>query len=307
MSAPAISLYALTIMAQPNFEEEHPDVNNFQKIHRMIYLPCMHFMFFFSVVGAMSSVQSLIVRWKSFKLKEFNPAYAAFCFPTLAHANAVQAYRGAIDAFSNIKPRTWGKDLIYCYWLFTLVVGTVLTIIITAKFFYHLPGWVQVDVDDEEEPPAPNQTMVSHVLGAGETLRQPFVSPVVLLANESGVLVRRQGGDADGRGMFVRTRRVTALGFEPTMNWSEMNEEREVLLDWVAKNPPRQRRHTLSVPGMDFNNFNLDEEFGRGNSGVYDSGAGQTMRGIPVGAPRVRANTTGLENSRPFRGSRRRY
>ena len=30
MSAPAVSLYALTIMAQPSFEEEQPDVTNFQ-------------------------------------------------------------------------------------------------------------------------------------------------------------------------------------------------------------------------------------------------------------------------------------
>merc|ERR1712127_410855 len=90
--------------------------------------------------------------------------------------------------------------------------------------------------------------------------------------------------------MFVRTRRVAALGFEPTMNWSEMNEEREVLLDWVAKNPPRQRRHTLSVPGTDFQNYNLDEEFGRGNFGVYD----------PDAAPRARASTT--DTSGKFRG-----
>ena len=130
--------------------------------------------------------------------------------------------------------------------------------------------------------------MVSYIIATGETLRQPFVSPVILQANETGVLIRRKGGMEDGRGQFVRTRRVTAFGFDPTMNWSEMNEERELLLDWVAKNPPRRRRHTLSVPGMDFNNYHLDEEFGRGNSGIYDADA----------VPRARANTTGLENSR---------
>ena len=302
MSAPSVSLYALTIMAQPAFEEEHPDVTNYQKIHRMIYLPCMHFMFFLALLGAASSVQSFVVRWNNFKTKEFSPAHAAFCFPTLAHANAVQAYRGAIDAFSTIKPRTWGKDLIYCYWLIVLVTGTIVTLIITAKFFYHLPGWVQVDVADEEEPPAPNETMVSYVLGAGETLRQPYVNPVILQANETGVLVRRKEGAGDGRGMFVRTRRVTALGFEPTMNWSEMNEERKNLLDWVAKNPPRRRRHTLSVPGMDFNNYNLGEDFGLGNSGVYDVESGTFNREVP----RARANTTGYDASRQFRGGRTR-
>jgi len=293
MSAPSIALYALTIMAQPTFEAEHPDVTNFQKIHRMVYLPMMHFMFFLSVIGALSSVQSLVVRWDTLRKKEFSPAFAAFCFPTLAHANAVQAYRSAVDAFSNIRPRSWIKDVIYVYWLFVLVAGSIKTIVISAKFFYHLPSWVQVDVADEEEPPAPNETMVSYVLGAGETLRQPFVSPVILQANETGVLVRRQTGTEDGRGMFVRTRRVTALGFEPTMNWSEMNEERELLLDWVAKNPPRRRRHTLSVPGMDFNNYNLDEEFGKGNSGVYDPEGLTTIRNIPFAAPRARASTAG--------------
>lgn len=35
MSAPNVSLYALTIMAQPSFEEEHPDINGFQRVHRM--------------------------------------------------------------------------------------------------------------------------------------------------------------------------------------------------------------------------------------------------------------------------------
>jgi hypothetical protein len=82
MSAPAISLYALTIMAQPSFEEEHPDVTKFERVHRMIYLPCMHFLFALAVLGVLSSVQSLITRWDDFKKKEFSPAHAAFCFRT---------------------------------------------------------------------------------------------------------------------------------------------------------------------------------------------------------------------------------
>jgi hypothetical protein len=90
MSAPAISLYALTIMAQPSFEEEHPDVTNFQRVHRMVYLPCMHVMCALSILGMVASVHSLLVRWHDFKTKEFSPAHAAFCFPTLSHANAIQ-------------------------------------------------------------------------------------------------------------------------------------------------------------------------------------------------------------------------
>merc|ERR1712021_104655 len=58
-SAPSISLYALTIMAQPSFEEENPDVTNFQRVHRMIYLPCMHFMCGLSLIGFFASCHSL--------------------------------------------------------------------------------------------------------------------------------------------------------------------------------------------------------------------------------------------------------
>jgi len=64
-------------------------------------------------------------------------------------------------------------------------------------------------------------------------------------------------------GNYVRTRRIAALGFNPTMSWSEMNEARETLLDWVYKNPPRHRHNTLSVPGISVQNF------GKGNVGVY--------------------------------------
>ena len=71
MSAPAVSLYALTIMAQPSFEEEQPDVTNFQRIHRMIYLPCMHVMCALSLIGMAASLQSLYDRWNDFKRKEF--------------------------------------------------------------------------------------------------------------------------------------------------------------------------------------------------------------------------------------------
>lgn len=296
MSAPNVALYALTIMAQPQFEEEHPDVTAFQRLHRMIYLPCMHFMFFLGVVGAASSMQSLVARWKNFSKKEFSPAHAAFCFPTLAHANAVQAYRGAIDAFSTIPEHTWIKIVIYVYWLIVLIFGTVTTFIITAKYFYHLPSWVLVDIEDEEEPPAPNQTLISNIIGAGESLRQNFISPVVLQANETGMLVRRRGGGDDGRGSYIRSRRVKALGFEPTMNFLELAEEREVLLEWVAKNPPRRRKHTLSVPGIDF------EKMDYGYSDYIDS----ENQLHPLSSSRMRANTSAVDDHDPYRSSRTR-
>lgn len=272
MSAPAVALYALTIMAQPSFEEEHPDVTEFQRVHRMLYLPSMHILFVLALIGMISSVQSLYVRWETFSKKEFSPAHAAFCFPTLAYANGIQAYRGAIDAFSDIKPHSTFKIVLDIYWFTILVGGTLATIIITFKFFYMLPSWTSVDVADEIEPPAPHETLMAEVITSGDTLRHNFVSPAVLQANEAGALVRLPGREA-GRNKYVRTRRVTALGFEPIMNLIELNNERDALLDWVAKNPPRQRKRTLSVPGITYNLGN----FGQNNTGVYSGNVPRTM------------------------------
>jgi hypothetical protein len=258
MSAPAVSLYALTIMAQPSFQEEQPDVSKFDRIHRAVYLPVMHFMFAMALIGVISAVHSLWVRWEVIRRKSFSPAHAAFPFPLLAHVNAIQAYRSAVDTFST--PSELFKRAIYVYWLFMLLVGTCLTVVITGLFLYYLPMWTYVDVTDEVEPPAPNETVMAEIINKGffEGFQQRFVSPAVLQANETGVLVR----DATS-GNYVRTRRIAALGFNPTMSWSEMNEARENLLDWVYKNPPRHRNNTLSVPGISVQNF------GKGNVGVY--------------------------------------
>lgn len=134
-------------------------------------------------------------------------------------------------------------------------------------FFYHLPSWTNIDVADEEEPPAPFETEINKAdaITAGDAFKQDFVSPAVLQANETGQLVVVAEGRRGHR--YVRTRRLPALGFVPTMNWSEMTQERDVLLDWVGKNPPRRRKRTLSVPGVDFNYGYGD--FGMGNEGVY--------------------------------------
>ena len=253
MGAPAISLYALTIMAQPSFEEEHPDVTHFQKVHRMVYLPAMHFMCFLSLVGFAASVHSLWARWDEFRKKDFSPAHAAFCFPSLSHANAIQAYRGAVNSFSDIPSSDWRMILLYIYWVIVLIGSTGATLYITGRFMYCLPKWTNFDLDDEEEPPAPYETLMSlqDMVTAGETMRQSFVSPAILQANETGALVLTRGGP-DREPRYVRTRRLPALGFEPTMKWSEMEREREVLLEWVGQNPPRRRSRTLSVPGVSF-------------------------------------------------------
>lgn len=273
MSAPAIALYSLTIMAQPTFKEEHPDITSFQRVHRMIYLPCMHFLFVLSVIGFLSSVQSLCVRWNDFRKKPFSPAHAAFCFPTLSHANSIQAYRAAVNSFSDIPNGSPLKVALYVYWVTVLIGGSAATCWITAKFLYCLPSWTHIDVADEEEPPAPFETSMTlnNIITTGETLRQPFVSPAVLQANETGALVMVTRPDR--RQTFVRTRRLPALGFEPTMEWSEMEREREVLLEWVVKNPPRRRHRTLSVPGIDLS-YGSDE-LGSGNVGIYGLEDGQ--------------------------------
>jgi hypothetical protein len=61
----------------------------------------------------------------------------------------------------------------------------------------------------------------------------------------------------------------------------QMDIERELLLEYVARNPPRRRHRTLSVPGIDFTYG--DENIGVGNSGVY---------GMMEEARRARANSS---------------
>jgi hypothetical protein len=266
MSAPDISLYALTIMGQPSFEEELPDINNFQKVHRMVYLPIMHFLFVLCIIGMAASLHGLRARWKEFRKLRFSPAHAAFCAPTLSHANAVQAYRAAINSFSNFPPDGLFRKCLYTYWITVLMCGTILTVYITIRFLINLPEWTHIDVEGEIEPPAPNETSMTltNMVSAGETLVQPYVSPAVLQANETGTLVLVN--DARGH-RYVRTRQITAIGFDPILNVIQIERERDLLLDWVGKNPPRSRSHTLSVPGID---FNYGSTFGTGNSGVYD-------------------------------------
>lgn len=281
MSAPAAALCSLTIMAQPSFEEEYPDITIFQRVHRMLYLPVMHFLFANCIIGAISSVQSLISRWNGFIQKEFSPAHAAFCFPALAHANSIQAYRSAIFAFSDLQSNTTFMNVLNIYWILVLGGSSLATIVITSRFFYMLPSWTKVDVENEIEPPAPSETIMSEVILAGQTLRQDLVSAAVLQANEAGVLVRVPGRQG-GRARYARTRKVTALGFEPIMDLIELNEERDKLLEWVAKNPPRQRKRTLSVPGITTN----IASFGANNRGVYS--------GLPPSSSdrRLRAQTS---------------
>jgi hypothetical protein len=264
MSAPNVSLYALTIMSQPSFEEEEPDINNYQKVHRMLYLPYMHFLFGLCITGMLASINSLRSRWSNFCNIGFSTAHATFCFPIVSHATAVQAYRAAIISFSSFPAEGIFRKVLYCYWLTVLTTGTVVTVIISIYFFLMLPAWTHVDVEEELEPPPPNETIMqlTDIISAGETLIQPYVSPAVLQVNETGALtlVRKVSQ------RYVRSRGISAIGFVPLMSANDMDSEREILFDWIGKNPHRRRHRTLSVPGID---FNYESTSGVGQSVAY--------------------------------------
>jgi len=254
MSGPAVTLYALTLTTQPTYHrqvviESDPvaamEYHTWQLKHIM---PIFHGLFVCCIIGSISSLVGLIVRWETFRHNAFSPAHAAFCFPILSHANAVQAYRGVINSILQLPPDHWYLRFVYCYWLMFLIPGSIVTITITARFMYNLPAWTLPNLEAEIEPPAPNATIVSDVLMTGDAIRQPFVSPTVLQANETGVLmrVRRDNAGFATKGRYIRTLMVSSLGFEPKLDPSTVESEREELLNWVAKHPPRPRHNRIS-------------------------------------------------------------
>jgi hypothetical protein len=146
MSAPNVALYAVTIMAQPSFEEENPDINQYQRLHRKYYLPFMSFLFGLCLLGAAASIHSLVVRWHDFRKLPFSPAHAAFCAPSLSHCNAVQAYRAAVLSFSGLSNKSYYLQLLYSYWIVVLIGSTVTTLLIATRFLYSLPKWTHFDL-----------------------------------------------------------------------------------------------------------------------------------------------------------------
>ncbi|CAB9507164.1 expressed unknown protein [Seminavis robusta] len=282
LSAPSITLYAVTLMAQPAEADEVAMANNpelkghFVDFLQSYYLPLHHFLFACSLIGVCSAIHGVLSRWEKFKEKPFSPAHVAFCAPTLSHTNAIQSYRASIEALSSFPPHGWFRTAIDIYWCTFLFTGTIVNLIFTYKFLRRLPEWTKVDVADEEAPPAPYETMTHEMLddrGAHETMMaQPFVSPAVLEANEAGALVRVRRGTEDYRryGPFIRTRKVTARGFDPSMNDTELRQERAALLEWVAKTAPRKRNRTMSIPGV----LHLRDKAGRGVYGTFVGGDG---------------------------------
>jgi len=238
--------------------------------HREIYLPIQHFMFGLAILGMVSVLHALWCRWDAIVTKPFSPAHAAFCFPPLSHANSVQVYRGAINAFSTMPDGSYFKQAIWIYWVELLVVGSLVNFVFTYKYLVRLPKWTKVDIHDEKEDeevpavafpdddaPLLTQEMLvsnngSNAAAATRLIMDhpSFVSPAVLHANEVGALVRVRRGtkDYELHGDYVRTRHVPSLGFDPTMSETELREERARLLDWVARNAPRTRNRTHSQP-----------------------------------------------------------
>jgi hypothetical protein len=175
----------------------------------------------------------------------------------LSHTNAVQAYRSSVIAYSNLAAGNPYKIILCSYWLACLVIGTVLNLVFTRKYVRRLPEWTKVhEAPDplEEAPPEPDHTEVHSLWWSKdnnyERLKQPFTSPAVLQANEAGALVRLRRGTEGYRdhGPYIRTRHVTAYGFDVVMTDDELRQERAELLDWVAKNKARPRHRTLSIP-----------------------------------------------------------
>ena len=263
LSAPSITMYAMTIMAQPSREremeiEDSPALmNHFNTVHRDLYVPVQHCMMILSLIGMVSVLHSLYARWPKFRHKEFSPAHMAFVFPLLSHTNAVQAYRAGVDSFSNIPVGSPFKIALFTYWFVCLIVGTAVNLIFTAKYVRRLPKWTKVEVGDNESiPVAPSDTIMHEMLeesGVHETMQQPLVNAAVLQANEAGSLVRVARGTPDWRAHgsdFVRTRKTPALGFDLVMSEAELRQEQAELLDWVAKNAPKRRKRTVSIPQM---------------------------------------------------------
>lgn len=229
MMGPAISLYSLAIIMEPTFQQERPDINHFQTVQRSIYLPSMTCLFGLCVIGMISSVHGLIVRLKQIAREEFSPAHAAYSFPLLMHAMAIQSYRSSLDFFASadeVSPAF--KSALHIYWVSVVITGTIVALTCIITYLVFLPSWVDVDTRDEDEPPAPNETSICISVTYGESLIQPYVSPTILQANETGILVMAydyQNNWCD----LVRTRRIPAFGFEPMMSKRTFKRERNAL------------------------------------------------------------------------------
>mmetsp|Transcript_19164 Transcript_19164/g.39503 ORF Transcript_19164/g.39503 Transcript_19164/m.39503 type:complete len:1319 (-) Transcript_19164:1318-5274(-) len=235
MICPAISLYALSIIIQPSFFSETPDITHFQALQRTVYLPCMTSLFVLSVVGMLSSVHGVIMRWSQICQEEFSPAHAAYSFPLLVHALAVQSFRSGLDFFGGPGVSLTFKSVLHAYWVFLVVAGTLVALICIVTYLAFLPFWtVEIHRENEEEPPSPHETSICDVITFGEALIQPYVSPAILQANETGILITAHDSRKN-KCYLVRTRKIPALGFEPMMDLRKFARERDALKIYIGQ------------------------------------------------------------------------
>lgn len=185
-------------------------------------------------MGMISSLHGLAVRWKQIQKEEFTPAHAAYSFPLLMHALAVQAYRSSLGFFSEtgeVNPAF--KSVLEIYWIVLVTAGTLVALMCLVMYLSFLPSWIDVNASEEIEPPAPNETSMFETVTYGESLIQPYVSPTILQSNEAGVLVMTHDYE-NNWGTLVRTKKVPAVGFEPMMRKRAFKQEREALKQLVG-------------------------------------------------------------------------
>jgi hypothetical protein len=176
-----------------------------------------------------SSLHGVAVRWKQIQKEEFTPAHAAYSFPLLMHALAVQAYRSSLGFFSDtgeVNPAL--KSVLEIYWIVLISTGTFVALMCLIMYLSFLPSWIEINTNEELEPPAPTETSVFETVTYGESLIQPYVSPTILQSNEAGVLIMTHDYEYNWSG-FVRTKKIPAVGFEPMMRKRTFTQEREVL------------------------------------------------------------------------------
>ena len=235
MMCPAVSLYSLAIIMEPSFREERPDISHFQMMQRSIYIPSMTCLFALCVIGMVSSVHGLVIRWKQITREEFSPAHAAYSFPLLMQAIAVQSYRSGLDFFAGPKVNSTLKMVIHFYWVLLVVTGTFVALTCITMYLVFLPKWtIDIGTKHGEEPPPPNETTMCEYVTYGEALIQPYISPAILQANETGILIIARDSESNNF-YFVRTRKVPALGFEPMMSKRNLARESEILKLYVRQ------------------------------------------------------------------------
>lgn len=230
MICPAVSLHALAIIMEPSFREERPDISHFQALQRSIYLPCLSWLFTLCIIGMISSIHGIIIRMNQISREEFSPAHAAYSFPLLMHALAVQSYRSGLDFFAGTTANPTLKSALHLYFVFLVLSGTFVAVVCIILYIAFLPKWtIIVDPSNEVEPPPPNETTMVDSVTYGESLIQHYTSPPILQANETGVLLLAYDNE-DEKFFFVRSRMLLpALGFEPMMLMREFTRERDAL------------------------------------------------------------------------------